>query len=204
MPYLFPSVLQKFIRVPIKEVYEALSQFLEEACSGRSDEEKTFKANVGKGVGVALKIQLLPEGEASLLTLKFNYRGLILIILASLAVSIGLSLFTSSFIPLFLSVVLMPIFAYRASSAVERFLDEFSKILHGLEIEYARRKLMEDRVKWQRSPKNVNDLYERLCEIHMKTWGDTFTLEYKIKEYQRQGLTRNEAIRKIAEEEGIF
>jgi len=204
MPYLFPSVLQKFIRVPTKQVYEALSQFLEEICNERSGGEKTFKANIGKGVGVALKIQLLPEGEISLLMLKFDYRGLILIILASLAISIGLSLLTSSFIPLFLGVMFMPIFAYRTSFAIERFLNEFNKILRGLEIEYARRKLMEDRAKWQRNPKNINDLYKKLCKIHIKTWGNIYTLEYKIKEYQRQGLTRNEAIRKIAEEEGIF
>jgi len=204
MPYLFPSNLRKFIRVPAEQTCEMLSQILEEIRDVKTGGERVFKANIGKGVGVALKIRLLPEGEASSLEFNFNYRGLVSMILAVLAVSVGLSLSLSSFTPLILSVIGMPILVYRASFVIERFLSDFNNFLQGLEIEYNRRKLVEDRIRWQRNPKDANDLYKKLRKKHIKIWGSTYALEYKINEYQRQGLTRDEAIRKIAEEEGIF
>lgn len=203
MPHPFPSALRKFVRVPAEEAYKALSQILEEPSGGKPEEENLFKAKVGKGVGVSLKIRLIPEGEAASLEIKFHYRGLILLISAALAASIGLSLLASSLAPLALGAVATPILIYRAGSNIEEFLKYFDDVLRGLESEYARRKLMEDRIRWQRSPKNVNHLYEKLRERQIKIWGSTYILEYKIKEYQRLGLTREEAIRKIAEEEGV-
>lgn len=204
MPYSFPSTFRKFVRIPIEQTYKALSQVLEEVYDEKLGKEKIFKTNIGKGVGVTVKIRLLPEGEISSLEFNFDYRGLILIILAVLAASIGLCLLISSFTLLVFNLIAIPVLTYRASFAIERFLSNFNEILRGLEIEYGRRKLMEDRMRWQRSPKNVNDLYKRLCEKYIKIWGDIYALKYKMEEYQSQGLTREEAIRKIAEEEGVF
>jgi len=205
MPYSFPSNLRKSIRVPVEQAYGVLSQVLEEISDRKkSGGERVFRVHISKGMGIILRIRLLPEGEFSSLEFNFDYRGFIFIILAALAILIGLSLLLSSFTLLVLGVIVMPILAYRASFTIERFLRDFYDILRGLEIEYSRRKLMEDRARWQRNPKNVDDLYKKLCEKHVKTWGDTYALKYKIEEYQRRGLTRDEAIRKIAEEEGIF
>jgi len=64
--------------------------------------------------------------------------------------------------------------------------------------------LAESRKRWQADPRSANALYKRLLEKHIKVWGDAHVLEYKISEYVKIGLTREEAIRKTAEEEGIF
>jgi len=52
-------------------------------------------------------------------------------------------------------------------------------------------------------PKDVKKLYDKLVKKYLKTWGNINILEYKISEYIKLGLTREEAIRKTAEEEGI-
>jgi hypothetical protein len=39
---------------------------------------------------------------------------------------------------------------------------------------------------------------------HIDTWGNTNVLKYKIEDYQSKGLTYEEAIIRIAEEEGVI
>jgi hypothetical protein len=198
----FPSRFQRFIRAPAGWLSEALSQILEETCKG-ANEERIFKADIGKWTGVTLMLRLMPEGDVSFLELTFVYRGLILAILASLIIFIGLGILSSSIIPL-IGLTVIPIMTYRAGFEISSFLSDFNNILLGLEAEYSRIKIMEDRVRWQLNPKDIGDLYRRLCNKYIKVWGSTYALEYKISEYQRQGLTRDEAIRKVSEEEGIF
>jgi hypothetical protein len=198
----FPSRFQRFIRAPAGWLSEALSQILEETCKG-ANEERIFKADIGKWTGVTLMLRLMPEGDVSFLELTFVYRGLILAILASLIIFIGLGILSSSIIPL-IGLTVIPIMTYRAGFEISSFLSDFNNILLGLEAEYSRIKIMEDRVRWQLNPKDIGDLYRRLCSKYIKVWGSTYALEYKISEYQRQGLTRDEAIRKVSEEEGIF
>lgn len=193
----FPSRLQKFVRVPPGWLYEMLSQFLGEAKEG------AFRVNVGGRTGVTLRVRLVPEGDSSSLDLDFSYRGLMIMVLLALIVVVGLCLLFSSAIPL-AGLIIILLVAYRAGLETNEFIREFNNVLIGLEAEYARKSLMEDRIRWQMNPKDINDLYRRLREKHIKVWGNTFILEYKIGEYQRHGLTRDEAIRKIAEEEGIF
>jgi hypothetical protein len=198
----FPSRFQRFIRAPAGWLSEALSQVLSETYKG-AGEERFFKADIGKWTGVTLRIRLIPEGDASILDFIFVYRGLVLVILASLLIFIGLGILFSSMIPL-IGLAIIPIMFYRAGFEIGNFLSNFNNILLGLEIEYSRKKIMEDRVRWQLNPKDIDDLYRRLCSKYIKVWGSTYALEYKISEYQKQGLTRDEAIRKISEEEGIF
>lgn len=198
----FPSRIQKFIRVPTEWLREKLIEVLDESHEGVKG-EFIFKSNINGGLGATLKVRLIPEDDSSLIEFIFSYHGLILTILAALTIFTGLSLALSSALPL-IGLIIIPLLAHRASSKINEFLEEFGKILIGLEGEYARKRLAEERVKWRSSPKDVGELYRRLCEKHIKTWGNTYALEYKISEYQKQGLTRDEAIRKTADEEGIF
>jgi len=198
----FPSRFQKFIRAPAGWLSEALSHVLSETYKG-AGEERLFKAGIGKWTGVTLMLRLIPEGDASSLEFIFIYRGLILAIFASLITFIVLGILYSSIIPL-IGLAVIPIMTYRAGFEISSFLSNFNNILLGLEIEYSRKKIIEDRVRWQLNPKDISDLYRRLCGKYVKVWGSTYALEYKISEYQKRGLTRDEAIRKISEEEGIF
>lgn len=167
-------------------------------------EGRMFKSAVGWRVGATLKMRVIPEGDVSSLEFEFSYRRLMLTILIALIILIALSVTLSSLIPLLLLLAAIPLLVYKTSLDINEFLRRVGDTLLGLEIEYQRRRLMEDRARWRSDKRNVEDLYRRLREKHIKTWGSTFTLEYKIREYERQGLTRDEAIRKIAEEEGIF
>jgi hypothetical protein len=199
----FPSRLRKFIRVPADYIFENLPQFLSGMREEESDGLKFFRANVSGCIGAKIKLYVVPEGEISSLDLRFEYRSLVFVLILLFVISAGLSLVLSSIFPLF-GVILILILIYRVSFSVENLLNDLGNILHGFEIDYARKKLMEERLRWQRNPKDVSELYRRLCEKHIRTWGNTYALEYKINEYQREGLTKEEAIRKVAEQEGIF
>lgn len=199
----FPSRLRRFVRVPEDYIHENLPQFLSSVHEEESDGLKFYRANIGGGIGAKLRVYVLPEGEVSSLDLRFDYRSLALILILLFVISAGLSLALSSIFPLF-GVLLMLILIYRVSFAIENLLNDLSNILLGFEIEYSRKKLMEERARWQQNPKDASELYRRLCEKHIKTWGNTYALEYKINEYQREGLTREESIRRVAEQEGIF
>jgi hypothetical protein len=96
----------------------------------------------------------------------------------------------------------MPLILNANNSAVS-FLDMVNKTLPFVEKEFAHKALLADRERWKAQPQDTDTLYKKLNEKHINTWGDTKILEYKIAEYQTLGLTRNEAIRKAAEEEGI-
>ncbi|MCD6470708.1 hypothetical protein J7L29_07925 [Candidatus Bathyarchaeota archaeon] len=198
-----PSRFQKFIRVPTDRVCEALRQTLSNMEEGEEDSWKIFWAIVEGGIGTKVNLRIMPEGEVSSLNIGFSYQKPTLILIGFLAAFIGLGVIFSPFL-LLVGIPLATALIYKIHSAVNRFLGSLNELLHGLEAEYMREKLMEERSRWQRSPKDVSDLYRRLREKHIKMWGNTFALEYKINEYQRRGLTREEAIRKVADEEGIF
>ncbi|MCX8171249.1 MAG: hypothetical protein N3E47_04685 [Candidatus Bathyarchaeota archaeon] len=199
-----PSRFHKTVKVPADQLLEALSQILHEGSVEENIGGKTFKSTVGWKAGVTLKVRVIPEGDVSSLEFDFSYRGLMLTILIVLVAFIALSLILSSLIPILLSLAAILLLVYIASLELNEFLRKISDTLSGLEAEYHRMKLMKDRARWRSDGRNIEDLYRRLCEKHVKMWGSTFTLEYKIREYERQGLTRDEAIRKISEEEGIF
>ncbi|MBS7634525.1 hypothetical protein KEJ34_03375 [Candidatus Bathyarchaeota archaeon] len=199
----FPSRLRRFVRVPADYIHENLPRFLSNVHEEESDGSKFFRANISGGIGAKLRVYVLPEGEVSSMDLRFDYRGLALILILLLVILIGLSLALSSITPLF-GVLLILLLIYKVNFAVENLLNDLSNILLGFEIEYARKRLMEERARWQQNPKDVSELYRRLCEKHIKTWGNTYALEYKINEYQKEGLTKEESIRKVAEQEGIF
>lgn len=198
-----PSRFQKFIRVPAGHVCEVLRQTLTDVEERGEGEWRIFQAIVEGGIGAKVNVCIMPEGELSSLNIKFSYQKPFLILIMFLIVFIGLSITVSPFL-LIVGIMVIMALAYKIDSAVKRLLNSLNETLNGLEIEYIREKLREERLRWQQSPKNISELYRRLCEKHVKIWGNTFILEYKIRELQKTGLTREEAIRKIAEEEGIF
>ena len=198
-----PSRFQKFIRVPADRVCEALRQTLSNMEEREEDSWKIFWAIVEGGIGTKVNLRIMPEGGVSSLSIGFSYRKPILILIGFLVAFVGLGVIFSPFL-LLVGIPLVTALIYKIHLAVNRFLGSLNELLHGLEAEYMREKLMEERSRWQRSPKDVSDLYRRLREKHIKMWGNTFALEYKINEYRRRGLTREEAIRKVADEEGIF
>ena len=204
---VFPSRTRKYVRLTPEQAYESIFHLLREnvkADSIESSKEQTpsIKARLGGAIGVAVNIGIFSEGDVSTLLFDFSYRNLLFTSFALIVAVIALCLAFWTPIPGVGSAIVLPL-AYKANLSVRRFLDVVNEALPYIEREYARRALAEDRKRWKLEPKDTEELFKKLSEKHMRTWGNTNVLWYKINEYQRQGLIYNEAVRRIAEEEGI-
>jgi len=203
---IFVSNVRNFVRVPPKDVYGNLLYFLQKDLnlSVESDGVNMLITARLKGmtklIGFAVYIRILPEGEASAVELSFTYKGFFAFTLALLIGIIILSVAFSSMIPLLMVIIPFLLIRYlgSTSSAFQSSVNDFFVLL---ERDRDQRSLAENRKRWQADLRKADDLYRRLREKHIKEWGDSHALEYKITEYVRMGLTREEAIRKIAEEE---
>ena len=204
---VFPSRTRKYVRLTPEQAYGSMLHLMREnmkaeIIEGSKAEAPSFKAKLGGKIGATASLRVISEGDVSTLEFSFSYRNAVYASLVVLAAVIGLSLVFWTPIPGVGSAIVL-LFAFRANSAVVRFLDTMNEALPHIEREYARRALVEDRKRWESEPRDTEELFRRLSEKHLKTWGNTNVLWYKINEYQRQGLIYNEAVRKIAEEEGI-
>jgi len=208
LPPIFPSYRRRYMRVPSEYAYDCIVHILRENLGIKNEEIKhldnlTLKTNLGGKIGATLTIQIDREGEISVLNLSFSYRKIAILAASLFAATIILSLFLNSPLPLLGTGVFIPV-AYQANLESVKFLDVLNEILPFIEEEYAHQILLKDRERWRKSGRDVRSLYEKLREKHMETWGNTNVLRYKIKEYQSIGLTYEEAVMKIAEEEGII
>ncbi|NIM44789.1 MAG: hypothetical protein GTO54_04035 [Nitrososphaeria archaeon] len=155
-------------------------------------------------IRIKIEIRIQPEGEASKIDLNFGYKNFLAVALAVLSFLILLSAVSLSFIPLLAIIPLIMLMQILGSGAVTSFAASMSEFLLLLEKSHAKEQLDEARRRWQADARGISDLYERLVAAHTEIWGHTRVLEYKISEYTEQGLTKEEAIRKVAEEEGTL
>jgi len=209
-PYLlFPSRTRKYVRLTGQQAYESIKNLLGEVSGSKileSSQEKallTAKARLGREFGATVAIRVFPEGDISALDIAFSYRRAIYAVVAVGLITILLGLFALQSIIITLDFVFIVPIVYKANYSAVRFLDLVNKALPFIEEEFSYKALMADRERWEAQPKDTEALYKKLSEKHVKTWGNTKVLEYKVAEYQKLGLTRAEAIRKAAEEEGV-
>jgi len=205
---LFPSRIRKFARLRSNQAFESMVHLMRENLDTKNVETKNgetlfARAKLGGSIGATVRLQVIPEGDTSTLELSFDYRNLLFVAVVFAVAVGGLSAVLGT-PALWLGQIFTVALAYRVNSKVQRFLKGVNEALPHLEREYARVALAEDRRRWQAEPKDTQALHRRLRDKHMKTWGNTRILDYKIAEYERQGLSRNESVRKAAEEEGIF
>jgi len=208
LPSMFPSKRQRYIRVPPKYAYESLVHILKKNLKLKDTEIKhlgdlTLRARLGGKLGVDLKVHVIPEGDISLLNFIFSYRKMAFLVAFLLAATILLSLLFNTLVPMLGLFLLIPI-ALHINLEVTKFLEILSKGMPLIEQEYAREVLLKNRERWRRHLKDAQKLYEKICRKHVETWGNLNVLKYKIEEYQSMGLTYEEAIIKISEEEGIL
>ncbi len=208
---LFPTRVRKFVRLTPKQAYEGLLYLMRTDLgakgikSGKHGDRELMliRTRLGLAIGVTVNIRIIPEDGASTMEFNFSYRRSLYLIFALLIAIVSMSIIFRTFIPLIGALFIFPL-AYIVNSKVKKFIGTVGEVMPHLEQEYERRALTEDRRRWQAESKDAEELYKRLCEKYSKTWGSTHILEYKIAEYEKKGLTREEAIRKTAEEEGIF
>jgi len=204
---VFPSRTRRYVQLSAEAAYGSVLFLLQEASNGKAKETKheeklLINAKLNGIVGATVEIKVNPEGDINALDFWFSYQRFIF---ASLIIAAGFILSCIAFqtIILGVGVVLIVPLAFNANYSVARFLDSVNESLPFIEREFERTVLMQARERWKNQPKDISDLYRRLAEKHVRIWGNTNVLEYKLAEYQSKGLTRDEAIRKAAEEEGI-
>ncbi len=208
LPPIFPSSRHRYVKVPPRYLYQYILHILRKKIE--LDEEKikptngsALTANLGGKIGVNLTVNISQEGDISLLSLRFRYGRIITSAALLLIAAAGLSLLFSSPLFLLITAAVLPI-AYHANLEAVKFLDILNETLPFFEEEYSRQSIMKDKEKWKRHMKKVRKIYEKLVKKHMDVWGDTNILNYKIKNYQSRGLTYEESIIMIAEEEGVI
>jgi hypothetical protein len=204
---MFPSRIRRYVKLTGQQAYETAIHLLSEISKPQDIETKqgeTFvaKAKLGGQLGTIVTVSVLSEGDVSILDFAFSYKRLLYAVLGIVAIVIVSSLVLRNIILILGFVLILPLI-YNANNSAARFLDLVNEALPFIEKEFARQALLADRERWKAKPKDTEVLYRRLSEKHVNIWGNTKVLEYKIAEYQTLGLTRNEAIRKAAEEEGI-
>ena len=208
LPPMFPSMRRKYVRVPPEYAYKYIIHILTEDLGLKDTKIKhlgdlSLGTSLGGKFGASLKVNITREGDISVLNIRFQY-GKIMGLATSLfiaAVLISLSLGTSW--PMLGVAILLPL-TYQANIEVVKFLSVLNETLPFLEQEYAHQVLLKDRERWRKHKRNIKELYEKLRKKHIETWGNTEVLKYKIEEYQSMGLSYEEAIIKIAEEEGVI
>jgi len=203
---VFPSGGRRFVRIPPRKIYERLLNYMRSSPKVeeiKDDRERlSISAKISERLGASVDLRVHPEDDSSTVELSLSYKRLMLAVLGALILSAGLSIALKTVLPLTALLLLVPI-AHKVNGSATTFLGTLIGSLSYLEAEYAKETLMEARRRWRETTKDTEKLYRRLIKKHMETWGNTNVLEYKIAEYERLGLTREEAIRKAAEEEGI-
>jgi len=208
LPPMFPSYRRRYLRVPPEYAYKCILYILTEDLEIKADEIQhldnfALRTNLGGKIGAYLTVRIDQEGDISVLNLSFKYRNILILAASLFAAAVVSSILFSTPLPMLSIAVFLP-FAYQVNLGVIRFLDILNEALPFLEREYARQALLKDRERWKKRREKIPALYEKLRKKHIETWGNTKVLKYKIEEYQSMGLTYEEAIVKIAEEEGII
>ncbi len=208
LPPMFPSSRRRYVRVPPEYVYEHVIHLLREDLGLKDAEIKhldnlALEMNLSGKIGVNVAVHIASEGDISVLNVTFGYRKISVLAASLVSAMIILSILFRTLIPVLGIVILFPI-AYRVNLEVIRFLDSLNGTLPFLEQEYNRQILMKDREKLRRHIADAQALYEKLRKRHIEAWGNTNVLRYKIEEYQSMGLTYEEAIIRIAKEEGVI
>jgi hypothetical protein len=205
---LFPSRIRKYVRLTGPQAHESVNSLVNEVSgskilSSSQGEILTTKLRLDGIFGASVTVNVISEKEVSAIDFVFSYRRTIFIafIVSIVIISLGLLVFKNILTIVGFALVIPLIF--NANNSAVNFLEVLNKTLPFIENEVAQKALSADRQRWKAQPKDTEDLYRRLSEKHVKTWGNTKVLEYKIAEYKIKGLIREEAIRKTAEEEGI-
>jgi len=204
---ILPSFRQKYIRVPAEYAGRCVMHILRENF-GLGDEEinhhnLSFTARIGGFLGVDLKVQLSSEGEVTLITFRFSYKRVIFTLALIFIIAAVVSLSFHSALPLVAALLAFPAI-YRANSEANRLLGLINEVAPLLEREFERQSILKERKRLREFEMSIDDLYKRLCRRYMEVWGSLNVLEYKLREYQSKGFSHEEAILKVAEEEGMI
>ncbi|RLG96981.1 hypothetical protein DRO29_03805, partial [Candidatus Bathyarchaeota archaeon] len=205
MPYWEATV-----NLPAEMVYHAIlnyvkaGKFSKGAKVKRLMEPTYIEVEPGDAAfGERVKIRITPQGDRSQVQLNFDFRGVAAVWLALFAFDLVALIITHDIRALIgLSFAIM-ILIMITGSMVGRYMDRLSKFLSFVEqtgVIPEFKKEAEEKL-----PADVEALYERLIHTYSAVYGrDVRMVERKIRSYMRTGLSREEAIKKLAESEGFL
>ena len=205
MPYWETTV-----NLPAEMVYHAIlnyvkaGEFSKGAKVKRLMEPTYIEVEPGDAAfGERVKIGITPQGDKSQVQLDFDFRGVAAVWLALFAFDLVALIITHDIRALIgLSFAIM-ILIMITGSMVGRYMDRLSKFLSFVEqtgVIPEFKKEAEEKL-----PADVDALYQRLTRTYSAVYGrDVRMVERKIQSYMRTGLSREEAIKKLAESEGFL
>jgi len=164
------------------------------------------------GPFIVVEIKVIPEGEWSLVKVKFEFSqyksffiftGMVMFLM-TLLLSIYLRETKIMFFYLF---ILSAIFSsYRPKEVVKEFMNHLDHFFIRMKIAPAvvEEEGITGRVE-KPSPADADVLYQRLIHTYRMIYGRNAKkmVDRKIQSYMKTGLSREEAIRRLAEEEGL-
>jgi len=200
--------------IPAEKCYRAVLNYIRAGSINKKDRVvrslEPSLIEVKTGIKDCLKIGIIPEGDRSTVLMDFDFSlemvielitdiFLIILLFYSLAHGQGVSTF---FIALLISSTFFAI-SNRENKVRTLYTGKISELLKHVE-----RTGVIPEFKVEEKPKppvDVDLLYERLIHTYSTLYGrGARMVERKIQSYMKEGLNREEAIKKLAEEEGIL
>ena len=205
MPYWEATV-----NLPAEMVYHAIlnyvkaGKFSKGAKVKRLMEPTYIEVEPGNAAyGERVKIGITPQGDKSQVQLDFDFRGVAAVWLTLFALDLVVTIVTRDARGLITLPVAILLPLMHTSSMSGRCRDRLSTFLMTFEQTGI---IPEFKVEEKpRPPVDVKALYERLIRAYSTVYGrDARAVDRKIQSYMGMGLSREEAIRRLAESEGFL
>jgi len=198
--------------IPAEKCYRAVLDYIRAGSIDKKDRIvfslEPSLIEVKTGIKDGLRIGIIPEGDKSTVLMNFDfslemvielivYIFLIILFFYSLVHGLGVLAF---FIALLISSTLLATLN-RENKVRTLYTSKISDLLKYVE----RTGVVPEFKEESKPPVDINALYERLIRAYSKLYGrGARMVERKIQSYMKKGLSREEAIKRLAEKEGFL
>jgi len=198
--------------IPAEKCYRAILNYIRAGSIKKKDKVvrslEPSLIEVKTGIKDGLRIGIIPDGNKSTVLMDFDFSlemvieltvniFLIILFFYSLVHGLGVLAF---FIALLISSTLLATLN-RENKVRTLYTSKISDLLKYIE----RIGVIPEFKEEPKPPVDINALYERLIRAYSKLYGrGTRMVERKIQSYMKKGLSREEAIKRLAEKEGFL
>ena len=172
--------------IPAEKCYRAILNYIRAGSINKKDRVvrslEPSLIEVKTGTKDRLKIRIIPEGDKSTVLMDFDFGS-----------ETAIYLMGGMVMPLVVAL-------QRENKVRTLYTSKISDLL-----KYVERTGVVPEFKEPKPPVDINALYERLIRAYSKLYGrGTRMVERKIQSYMKKGLSREEAIKRLAEKEGFL
>ena len=149
----------------------------------------------------SLDVRILPQNGRSRMEFNFDFSPFLSLIIFSIAVLLLVGLSRPGYMYIYL-LAIIPLIQYCPKETVKNFMERLDSFFIQLPTEVTLGFKVEEAE--ERRPLDVDTLYERLTRRYDAAYGrGVWMVDRKIQSYMKEGLSREEAIGRLAEEEGL-